>query len=137
MQNTRICLTARQLYEYRQMHLTLCDILDDIAELWPTDSLTVTCIARSPEEEAQAGGRTGIHVAGPPWRALDIRIKDLGTNYQRLADKVATSVNERWSYDPDRPQMKVAITKPHGSGPHMHCQVSPLTALSKSVVEKA
>lgn len=76
----------------------------------------VTSIWRSPAEDAALEG-SGVHTE---WRALDIRTRDVSA--QVVAD-VTRWINDRWKYDPTRPDLRVAISEPHGTGPHLHLQV--------------
>lgn len=125
-----IVLTPRCMVELTRLHPTLLEVLGDALAAWPKPLMTVTCIWRTAEEEAAAGGKTGIHIAGPPYRAVDVRVRDLDgeDGYspadQVLADTVAAAVNEKWVYDEARPQLSVAFSFPHGSGPHIHFQCS-------------
>lgn len=127
MQDSRLCLTARQAFEWRDAHFMLRDLLLDLLALWPDTRMDVTCIGRTAAEEAAAGGRSGIHVAGPNWRAADVRIRALPGNFQEKADGLAADLNRVWQYDPARPEKRVAVAELHGSGPHIHLQVCPAT----------
>lgn len=75
----------------------------------------VTSVYRSPEEDRALEG-TGIH---PAWRAVDIGGKEAPPG--ALAE-CTEYVNARFVYDPDRPALLVVVSKPHGTGPHAHCQ---------------
>lgn len=122
--NTRISMEARQLREFLQLDERLREIiLDDALELWPGPELYVTRIHSTEEENEALGARTQIHVVGPPFRALDSRIRNLGRGYQERAEVFAREINERWIYDPDRPNLRVASAAVHGTGPHVHWQV--------------
>jgi len=57
-----------------------------------------------------------------PVRAIDIR-----SWCYAYPEAVAKWINEVWSYDPDRPDMKCAILHDAGSGVHFHIQVHPMT----------
>lgn len=128
-----LALTTRHLRELRHLHPTLLDILIFAADHWPVDVVTVTSIYRTTAEEDAAGGKSGIHMAGPPYRAVDLRIRDIdgGAAYneadQVRADKVAALINEKWVYDPSRREKRVAVSMLHGSGPHLHLQCSNTT----------
>jgi len=71
-----------------------------------------------------------IHVVGPPYRALDGRITNIGDRYQELAEEVADRINRYFIYDGSRPEKRVALAYPHGNGPHIHHQVHPSTKRS-------
>jgi hypothetical protein len=76
----------------------------------------LTSIYRTPEEDRELGG-TGIH---PAWRADDVGAAGVP---QEHVDAVTDWINARWEYDPDRPNLPVAYSKPHGTGAHIHVQV--------------
>jgi len=118
----RICLTLRQFQEVEHLHPTLWEVLEDCLFHWPGDRMEVTCIYRTREEEDAAGGKSGVHVT-EPHRAADLRIKNLGGDFQKKANALAEALNELWIYDSMRKHMKVAIAKLHGTGPHVHVQI--------------
>jgi hypothetical protein len=124
MSATRVSFTPRQLSEFTDLTHTLQMILLDVAAVWPGGPMEVTSIYRTAEEEMAANGKTGIHCAGPPYRAIDFRITGIG---QVATDEVSAKINAKWQYDPARPQMVVAYSAPHGSGPHLHLQCHPST----------
>lgn len=64
---------------------------------------------------------TGVHGADP-CRGIDLR-SWIYKDPQELVD----FVNDNWIYDPDRPEMMVAILHDAGSGNHIHLQVHPNT----------
>ncbi len=123
MTATRVCFTPRQLAEFVQCDPKLQAILVWVTGQWPPADLELTSIHRTNEENQAAGAETEIHVAGPPFRAIDLRAT------QEAAEAIAARVNARWEYDPTRPTMVVAYAKPHGTGPHCHLQVHPRTTL--------
>lgn len=86
-----------------------------------------TCIFRSFAEDIALEGH-GVH---PAWRAVDVRTFDQKPD--AVAD-VVEWVNAQWIYDPARPALVVAYAKPHGTGPHIHFQVSSATTPKKSAV---
>lgn len=57
-----------------------------------------------------------------PLRAVDIR----SWHYED-PESVVAAVNDRWQYDPGRPQMRCALLHDSGQGPHIHIQVHPRT----------
>lgn len=79
-------------------------------------NFTVTSIHRTPAEDA-ALNASGIHV---DWRAVDVRTRGMS---QEAVSDVTRYVNSRWAYDPNRPNLKVCFSEPHGTGPHGHFQV--------------
>jgi hypothetical protein len=126
MSASTIVITPRQFWESRELHATLCLILREVLSQWPIDvPATFTSIRRTKEEDEALGG-SGVHRVGPPWRAFDLGTVARGITQER-ADSIADYVNQRWIYDPARPQMQVAISRPHGSGPHLHCQACDAT----------
>jgi hypothetical protein len=84
-------------------------------------------IHRDAAEEAAAGGVSGIHVVGPPYRAIDVRVFNLPGDKQIAADAIGAIVNHKYIYDPARPSKLVAFTQAHGTGAHVHLQVHPAT----------
>lgn len=129
MSAARIIFTPRTLGEFLQCHSTLQDVLRHLAARWPSGKdLIVGDIHRTAAEEIAAGGKSGVHVAGPPYRATDVRVSNLDAP-QTMADVLGDYVNAKYIYDPARPALLVAVTSPHGTGPHIHLQVHPATAL--------
>ena len=129
MSATRVCFTPRTIGEFRQCDRKLADILCWLATQWPPADLVIVDIWRTPSEELAAGGLSGIHMEGPPYRAIDIRVTNLPGDPQVAADAIGALVNARYVYDPSRPDKLVAFTQKHGSGPHVHLQVHPATTL--------
>jgi hypothetical protein len=83
-------------------------------------NFTITSIFRTRAEDA-ALNASGIHV---DWRAVDVRTR--GVSKDAVQD-VTKYINDRWAYDPRRPNLKVCFSEPHGTGPHGHFQVHPRT----------
>jgi hypothetical protein len=96
-------------------------LLDFLEHDWPNVALParVICIHRTLEEERLAGGVSGVHCAGPPYRAVDIGAREF-SELDRVG--AANALNRRWSYDFSRPALEVCEAKPHGTGPHWHLQ---------------
>lgn len=86
--------------------------------------LLITDIYRTPYEDQAVEGH-GIHSA---WRAVDVHA-DSWTD-KRCAI-LADWLNFQYIYDPSRPDMKVALWEPHGTGPHLHLQTHPNTTWRK------
>jgi hypothetical protein len=99
----------------------LRQVLEDALDIWPAKECIVTSIWRSLREDKAMGG-SGVH-STRPHRAMDLRIRNLGGDFQTKAEEVADVLNTIWTYDVTRPTKKVAIAKVHGSGPHIHVQV--------------
>jgi hypothetical protein len=111
----------------------LCDpklqgILLWVAGEWPPTEMWVGNIHRTEAEELAVGGKSGIHVVGPPYRAIDIRVSNLPGDPQQAADNMGARVNAHYVYDPARPGKLVAFTQQHGTGPHIHLQTHSATA---------
>ncbi len=123
----KLILSGRMGCEILDLHPKLNKILKDILSIWPAEDCVVTSIWRSADENKAAKAKSKIHVVGPPYRAVDLRITNLGAAYQTEAEEIADTINMIWAYDPDRPNYKVVYAKVHGTGPHMHCQVHPNT----------
>lgn len=123
-----LILTGRQGREILQIHDSLNRILSSLLKrLWPVPELIVTCIYRTPSEDS-ALKASGIHSAAPPYRAIDIRIRNLDWDLkkaQEKADEIAAAINAEWVYDSSRSHLKVAVSKMHGTGPHLHLQCFP------------
>jgi hypothetical protein len=101
--------------------MLLKEVVEWLLGEWPVAHLVVTCIDRTDQENVDAKAKTKVHVVGG--RAIDIRIKNIGGDFQRVALALAKKINRRWLYDPRRPNLKVAFARAHGTGPHIHLQV--------------
>jgi hypothetical protein len=103
----------------------LQEIFHQLATIWlPHRGLYITDIHRRPSETIP--GESGVHNAGPPFRAIDIRIRNLNKDPEKAqahADSFADILNNTWVYDPKRPHLCVAVAKLHGTGSHIHLQV--------------
>jgi hypothetical protein len=126
MRDVRISMTAQQAEEFVVLHQKLREVLRDALVRWPDDCAEVTCIFRGPSEDKKLGG-SGVHATPPPYRAIDLRVRDWGPGFQQRAEQLAAELNSLWVYDPSRPHLNVAVGKPHGTGPHLHLQVHPAT----------
>jgi hypothetical protein len=106
-----------------ELHPKLIDLVwpefDEMAGTFIWSPL-VTCVWRSPDEDKAVDG-TGIHSA---WRAVDVRTKDI---QKEIVEAVTDALNRLFIYDPNRPSLPVAYSKPHGTGPHLHLQVCDAT----------
>lgn len=132
MKGYHICFTSRGLTEFILCHPMLQAILLYAADSWPPENMIVGDIYRTEEEEKAAGGKSGIHRQGPPYRAIDLRVRNL-ENPQQAAEAIAARVNAKYIYDPTRPEKVVAYAAPHGTGPHIHLQTCPRTAFRASM----
>lgn len=122
--NTRLTLSPRHVRELWACEPRLVSILCDMLEIWPAETCNVTSIYRTPEEEDQIERATGhptsrIHTAPRPHRAIDLSVRGLSSSD---CETMARAVNSRWTYDPQRPQLRCVVWKPHGTGPHFHLQ---------------
>lgn len=91
----------------------------------------ITCLLRTPEEndacyDCKGDHMTGVHVVG---RGADIHT--LGVP-PAVVEAVVKYVNEHLIYDPNRPEMVVALLEGAAPGagstaPHLHIQVHPST----------
>lgn len=90
----------------------------------------VTSCIRSLEEDRAAGGH-GIHTTG---RAVDVGARSIP---ERLVKAVTDQANARWQYDPQRPNLTVCYSAPHGTGPHLHFQVHERTRVRPTTKEAA
>ena len=90
----------------------LIDIIMHLELLYP-NRVVITCGHRP--------GDPGVH-GTVPCRGIDIRSRVFSKPH-----KVVQGINERWQYDPDRPEKQVAILHDVGSGEHIHLQTHPNT----------
>ena len=108
------------LLEWDNVHPLLKRVRQALAVVWPADvPMRLTSLNRSKAEDQRLNA-SGIHSSGPPWRALDVG--GVGLSQDHL-DAMAEYVNTLWTYDRNRPQLKCAVSKQHGTGPHIHLQV--------------
>lgn len=125
MRRPAVHLTEKTLREWYRVDARLLDIVSLALQVWPWDVCRVTSIARLPSEDRALGG-SGIHAAGPPWRAVDLA-GPRGEPWDPY-ERAAAEINTKWVYDPARPHLQVAVGRRHGSGPHLHLQVCAATA---------
>ena len=71
-------------------------------------------------------GDPGVH-GTLPLRGLDERCR-----YPPLGELIAGYLNERWIYDPERPQFLVCLCHDTGNGLHLHYQSHPRTVRRES-----
>ena len=121
MKKTRINLSERQLREFADLEPNLFGVFVDLIGAWPGREVYITSIYRTAAEDKKLKA-SGVHSTNPH-RAMDIRITNLGVEFQDKANTLAEVINAIWSYDSKRPQMNVLFTRPHGSAPHAHLQV--------------
>lgn len=93
------------------------DLEEHVAEL------LVTSVWRSVAENKAAGATTLIH---PYWRGVDVVPADVTHRAQAVMDDMGAYVNSRWKYGCFwKPWLQVAVTRLHGTGPHVHLQCWP------------
>lgn len=132
----RLVISARCLEEYRQLDSRLHEIVRLALREWGQLQGLAFCgrIWSSAAEELALGVPTsGIHRAGPPYRAMDLSRPPwavFGPHWQACYDRTAAVVNAVWVYDPARPDKQCAFSAPHGTGPHLHLQVHQNTTRS-------
>lgn len=105
----------RGLFEHK-VDSTLSEVLLYITENW---GLVIT------ETWRPAKHSNDLH-ALDPLRAIDLRAWCYNGGLNR-AKIIANCINELWIYDPNRPNMVVALLHDAGKGIHFHIQVHPLT----------
>ncbi len=66
-------------------------------------------------------GDPGVH-GQLPLRGIDYRMR-----CPIIGQVIADQINAKWSYDPARPHMKVAVLHDVGRGLHLHTQTHPNT----------
>ena len=96
-----------------QWHPKLIEILLWLTVRYSSYLLTITSAFRTAKITHTD---SGIH-STIPLRAFDIR-SNMFDDPQAIAD----DINDAFLYDPDRPDLKVAIYHDTGSGPHLHIQ---------------
>lgn len=118
--------TTRALDEWADLHPSLREILLWLHNAaWPSSvQLIITRIA-----EPDPNQKTAVHTSGPPHRAADIRSNVL-VDTEILA--LQKRINDRYEYDPARPNMEVAVYHDAGGGFHFHIQVHDQTRLRPS-----
>lgn len=118
--------TPRQEHEWASdkvhhlLRLVFADAVVFMARL-PWEPLITDVYRTLAEEKAQQS--SGVHHA---WRAVDVRTRDIDP---KLVEDVRRYLEGRWAYDPMRPAKILCYTAEHGSGPHMHIQVTDRTQL--------
>lgn len=120
--------TLSAYLQSRSLHPTMEEILIWIyRHQWPSDAdMVVTRIA-----DPDPNQKTAIHTAGPPHRAVDLRLFNIGA-FQ--AGRIAEAVNREWTYDPTRPALRCCIVHDAGSGNHIHLQVHNRTVRADATV---
>lgn len=99
--------------EFRQLPEALRLVVRELDELcsenkWP--AVTVTCVLRDPDKNAAVGGvERSLHLDG---RAVDLRSREYNEKQLGSIDAWLRSRCPRKTYE--------VITKPHGTGPHIH-----------------
>jgi len=114
--------TWGSLDQWRQVHPTLRLIVAECLSLWPDAYMEVTRIADS----LGGGAESGVHLTGPPHRAIDLRTNDLPP---AEGTKIEHVINTRWSYgNAVNPGQKCAMQHGEGANRHLHLQVRETTA---------
>ena len=88
-------------------HTKLVDVLRWLESLYP-GRMTITSGYRKHD--------TGIH-GTIPCRAIDLRSRNY-TNPRKIEEHI----NETYIYDPERPELRVAVIHDSGQGTHLHLQ---------------
>ncbi len=97
--------------DYMQLefiHLTLreiCKFVEDLTGLEPT----ITSLFRMNDP--------GVH-GQLPLRGIDLRMRSI-----LVGEQIEDMVNNRFTYDPDRPAMRCAVLHGDGLNQHLHLQV--------------
>ena len=104
-------------------------------KIWDLEFIDLTLRTLATEFEDDTGlklsitslyriGDNGVH-GQLPLRGIDVSMKDVD-----IGKIVEKKINEKWAYDPDRPNMKCAIFHDVGQGIHLHLQSHPNTIRS-------
>ena len=118
--------TQRLLEESQRRHPRLVDLmaaLDASAQAHGWDKVVVTSMLRTAAENKAAKAKTRIHCEDPI-RAADSRTRDVD---DEIVATVGHELNTTWLFDPFQPGKPVAYWEPHGTGPHLHLQITPRT----------
>jgi len=67
-------------------------------------------------------GDTGVHGYGRGW--------DISMPVISIGRAIEEFINANWTYDPERPEKKVAVLHDTGSGWHLHLQTHDRTQLN-------
>lgn len=89
----------------------ICDFVEEATGI----EFTITSIYRIDDE--------GVH-GQLPVRGIDLRMRSIS-----VGKTIEHLVNNNFTYDPSRPEMKCAILHGKGSGLHIHLQVHPNTEM--------
>lgn len=89
-------------------------LIDIIHQVYETFGLSVITSAYRPKDK-------GVHGTNP-LRGIDLRCSDA-----MIGAHISNWINQRWQYDHNRPQKKVATFHNIGQGNHLHFQVHPQT----------
>ena len=100
-----------------EYHPRLVMIVAYITDMWDRTVIT----------SAYRGGDKGVH-GTDPCRAVDIRSWIFSN-----PTKVTARINQDWEYDPERPEMIVALYHDIGKGEHIHLQVHNNTRRRRTV----
>lgn len=128
MKYTTCTMNPRHVLELADLHPKLHAVLTSVLAYWRAPTFSIKSIYRTPEHDRSLGG-SGVH-ATRPHRAIDIGIRMLAPTKSAMwgaACVISRRINREFQYDPTRPHLKVAVCKPHGTGPHIHLQVHPRT----------
>ncbi|RKZ92899.1 MAG: hypothetical protein DRQ40_08220 [Gammaproteobacteria bacterium] len=90
------------------IHQALRNILIEL-EAYTGFDFTITSLYRI--------GDRGVH-GQLPLRGTDLRMRDKTTG-----QAIQKIINDRWAYDPARPDMECAILHGNGSNLHLHVQI--------------
>ena len=110
--------TEALIYDWPRLVPKLREVLLEAHGLMPSsESLIITSGIRDGKDD----NPLSVHYHG---RGADARSWSVTKNE---AEKVRDAINDRWVYDPDRPDMVVCMIHDAGSGEHFHFQVHPNT----------
>lgn len=115
--------TIAALDQWERIDLHLRQIVLECLAIWPDKYMEITRISdplpKNPD--GTPAKESGVHLDGPPHRALDLRTNDINP---AVGTKVETFINHRWIYgDPTNPGRKVAMQHGEKENRHLHVQV--------------
>ena len=113
-------ITVKDLYVLEALmdglyHYKLVEIAKNVINLMHKMQISVTITS------AFRNGDAGVHGYG---RGLDFRSRNMSEDEINTIVKV---INDKWVYDPKRPEMVVLMNHDIGKGMHLHLQTHPNT----------
>jgi hypothetical protein len=96
---------------------TIVGMVEVCFNKWLSKACVITSIYR-PDDK-------GVH---GHWRGVDVRTRNI---LKREAKEIEKYINYVWIYDPERPELNVALFHDSGLGEHLHLQIHNNTTLRR------